>query len=69
MALKSLLYFMQTVICSQWVNGQEPLISLTGSQMKITGPIMVCAVISGFTLLHAKDLGYFFLPLSLMGVR
>ncbi len=28
--------------------------------MKITGPIMVWAVISGFTLLHAKDLGYFF---------
>lgn len=48
------------VICSQWGNGWELLISLTGSQMKITGPIMVWAVISGFTLLHAKDLGYFF---------
>lgn len=53
---------MQSVICSQWGNGQELLISLTGSQMKITGPIMVCAVISGFTLLHTKDLGVFSPP-------
>lgn len=30
-----------TVICLQWGNGQELLISLTGSQMKITGSIMV----------------------------
>lgn len=51
-----------TMICSQWGNGRELLILLTGSQMKITGPIMVWAVISGFTLLHAKDLGYFFPP-------
>lgn len=59
-----------TVICSQWGKGRELLISLTGSQMKITGPIMVWAVISGFTLLHAKDLGCFFPPpLFLMGVR
>lgn len=35
---------------------------LTGSQMKITGSIMVWAVISGFTLLHAKELVYFFPP-------
>lgn len=41
---------------------------LTGSQMKITGSIMVWAVISGFTLLHAKGLVYFFPLLFLMGV-
>ena len=53
---------MEPVICSRLVNGQELLISLTGSQMIITCAIMVWAVISGFTLLHAKDLGYFFFP-------
>lgn len=53
-----------TVICSQWEEGRELLILLTGSQMKITGPIMVWAVISGLTLLHAKDLGYFLFPYS-----
>lgn len=37
----------------------ELLISLTGSQMKFTGPIMVRVVISGFTLLHAEDSGVF----------
>ena len=58
-----------TVICSQWGNGQELLILLTGSQMKITGPIMVWAVISAFMLLHASDLGYIFFLLFLMGVR
>lgn len=36
--------------------------------MKITGSIMVWAVISGFTLLHAKELVYFFPLLFLMGV-
>lgn len=59
---------METVICSQRDNGQELLILLTGSQMKITGPIMVCAVISGFTLLRAQDLGSIFSPsLCLVG--
>lgn len=51
---------MEPVICSRLVNGQELLISLTGSQMIITCAIMVWAVISGFKLLHAEDLGYFF---------
>lgn len=37
---------------------------LTGSQMKITGLIMVWAVICTLTLQHAGDLGHFFPFLS-----
>lgn len=62
-----------TVICSQWGNGRELLIPLTGSQMKITGPITAGAVISGFYAAARQGFGVFFyfflLLLSLMGAR
>lgn len=50
----------ETLIWSKWQNGQELLILLTGSQMKIHWVYYGLDCYQCFTLLYAKDLGVFF---------